>query len=104
LVHLNTNTTNQEVNKMSDQLPWDEIPNEKNIADYIDRTKEKLMKPVKKVISLLVKEHYQPGDVTEEESVELHYIHEIAEQAANGKTHGFKSFSEFAAEQPSGGE
>jgi len=84
------------------------IVNETHINQFVENTKETLMKPVKKVISLLVKEHYQPGDITEEEAIELYYVREMAEQAAkdaaNGKTHGFKSFSEFAAEQRGGAQ
>jgi hypothetical protein len=84
------------------------FPNEAQKKAYLSRTKENLMKPVKRVLDLLVREQYNPASIDDSEAIELqHYAHEMAEQAAkdaaNGKTHGFMSFEEFAAKQRSNG-
>lgn len=84
-----------------------DFPNEAQKQAYLSRTKEKLMKPVKRVIDLLVLEQYNPASIGDSEAIELHYVREMAEQAAkdaaNGKSHPYKSFSEFAREQRSNG-
>lgn len=80
-----------------------DFPNEAQKQAYLSRTKERLMKPVKRVIDLLVREQYNPASIEDSEAIELHYVRELAEQAAkdaaNGKTHGFMSFEEFAAKE-----
>lgn len=83
------------------------FPNEEQKAAYLSRTKEKLMKPVKRVIDLLVREKYNPASIEDSEAIELHYVREMAEQAAkdaeSGKSHKFKSFQQFAKEHRSNG-
>lgn len=80
-----------------------DFPNEKQKSAYLDKTKSKLSDRIKPIVSLLMKEKFKPGDVTDEEAIELHYVRELAEQAAkdaaNGKAHGFMSFEEFAAKE-----
>lgn len=90
---------------MSNQsAPWEtDFPNEAQKTAYLEKIKSKLSDRLKPVIALLVKERFKPGDVTEEEAIELFGIQEkIEEHEASGKTHGFKSFSEFAAKQRGG--
>lgn len=89
---------------MTDQTPpWEDFPNEKQKSAYLEKIKSKLSDRIKPIVSLLVKEKFKPGDVTDEEAIELHYVREMAEQAdkdaESGKSHGFKSFQQFAAEQ-----
>lgn len=84
-----------------------DFPNEAQKQAYLSRTKEKLMKPVKRVIDLLVREQYNPASIEDSEAIELHYVREMADQAAKdatkGKRHGFMSFEEFAAKHRSNG-
>ncbi|TVZ41181.1 hypothetical protein P886_0522 [Alteromonadaceae bacterium 2753L.S.0a.02] len=79
------------------------FPNEKQKSAYLDKIKSKLSDRIKPVISLLIKEKYKPGDVTDEEAIELHYVREMAEQAAkdaeSGKSYGYMSFEEFSAKE-----
>lgn len=85
---------------MSEVFPAEAI--EAKTSEYLSRTKEKLMKPVKRVIDLLVREQFNPASIDDSEAIELHYVREMAEQAAkdaeSGKSHSFKSFQQFAAE------
>lgn len=80
-----------------------DFPTKEQKQAYLSRTKEKLMQPVKRVIDLLVREQYNPASIEDSEAIELHYVRELAEQAAkdteSGKSHGFMSFEEFAAKE-----
>lgn len=82
---------------MTDQTPpWEDFPNEKQKSAYLDKIKSKLSDRIKPVISLLVKEKFKPGNISDEEAIELFGIQEaIEEHQASGKSHPYKSFSEF---------
>jgi len=92
---------------MSNQsAPWEtNFPNEAQKNAYLEKIKSKISDRLKPVVSLLVKEKFKPGDVTEEEAIELFGIQEkIKEHEVSGKTHGFKSFEQFSQEQREGAE
>ena len=76
--------------------PWEDFPKEAQKQAYLSRTKEKLMKPVMNAVDLLVREQLKPESITDEEAIELFGIQEaIEEHQASGKSHPYKSFSEF---------
>jgi len=68
---------------------------------FIDQAKESILARLRSIIEYKIREKIAPHTVTEEMELSQYYVDEALEQhQASGKpSHGFKSFSQFVAEQ-----
>lgn len=72
---------------------------------FIEQAKESILARLRPIIEYKIREQIAPATITEEQELNQFYVDETLEQhEASGKSHGFKSFSQFAAEQRGGAQ
>ena len=83
---------------MSEPIPAEAIESQK--AKFIESAKKSLLEKIRPIIEYHVRSSVAPGTITDEQELNQYYVDEaVNEHEASGKTHGFKSFSDFAEEQ-----
>ncbi|HAG96800.1 MAG: hypothetical protein CMK83_24070 [Pseudomonadales bacterium] len=83
---------------MSESIPAEAIEAKK--SKFVDAAKQAILARLRPVIEYKIREAIAPGTITDEQELNQYYVDEaVNEHEASGKTHGFKSFSDFAEEQ-----
>ncbi len=71
---------------------------------FIDAAKQSILARLRPIIEYHVRSAVAPGTITDEKELNQYYVDEaVSEHQASGKSHGFKSFQQFATEQRSSG-
>jgi len=72
---------------------------------FIEQAKESILKRLRPIIEYQVRNIVAPETITEEQELNQYYVEQALEQhQASGKSHPYKSFSQFATEQRGGAQ
>ncbi|TNC89295.1 MAG: hypothetical protein CSH49_07845 [Alcanivorax sp.] len=83
---------------MSEPIPAEAIESQK--AKFIEGAKQSLLEKIRPIIEYHVRSAVAPETITDEMELNQYYVGEaVNEHEASGKTHPYKSFSDFAKEQ-----